>query len=176
MELFFSGRKILLLEVYTMRRDVSIREGLFARAAFTSRQKGGILNLLIHHPSGGAHGYPPAALFSGFVRRNELHPRVTAAVSVAAGPAAEHHGAGSRALRPAVRQRPPQTLAHRAGAEFAAPCGPGGGTVPADAGGPPCGDPVGPAGAHRHQCLAGAGLPARAGDPAGQVPPAVPPH
>ena len=33
-----------------------------------------------------------------------------------------------------------------------------------------------PAGAHRHQCLAGAGLPARAGDPAGQVPPAVPPH
>ena len=62
------------------------------------------------------------------------------------------------------------------GVESAAPCGPGGGAVPADAGGPPCGDPVGPAGAHRHQCLTGAGLPARAGDPAGQVPPAVPPH
>ena len=39
MELLSLGRKILLLEVYTMRRDVSIREGLFAHAAFTSRQK-----------------------------------------------------------------------------------------------------------------------------------------
>ena len=31
-----------------------------------------------------------------------------------------------------------------------APCHPGGGAVPADAGGPPCRDPVRPAGAHRH--------------------------
>ena len=122
------------------------------------------------------HGYPPAALFSGPVRGDELHPRGPAAGFVAAGAAAEHHRAGSRTLRAAVHQRPSQALAHRAGAEPAAPCGPGGGAVPADAGGPPCRDPVRPAGAHRHQRLAGAGLSARSGDPAGQVPPAVPPH
>ena len=111
--------------------------------------------------SGGAHGYPPAALFSGPVRRDELYPRRPAAVFVAPGTAAVHHRAGSRAVRPAVRQRPPQA---------------GGGAVPADAGRPPCGDPVCPARPHRHQRVPRAGLPARAGNAAGQIPPAVPPH
>ena len=124
--------------------------------------------------SGGAHGYPPAALFSGPVRRNELYPRRPAAVFVAPGTAAVHHRAGSRAVQPAVRQRPPQALPHRPGREPAAPCRAGGGAVPANAGIPAGRDPVGAAGAHRHQRGAGAGLPAWAGNAAGQVPPAVP--
>ena len=78
-------------------------------------------------------------------------------------------------MRAAVYQRPPQAGAHRPGHEFTAPRRPGGGAVPADAGRAAGRDPVCPAGTHRHQRGAGAGLSARAGDPAGQVPAAVPP-
>ena len=49
--------------------------------------------------SGGAHGYPPAALFSGPVRRDELYPRRPAAVFVAPGTAAEPAPTAFRKLR-----------------------------------------------------------------------------